>query len=190
MSHKRPIPSTLLSDSTATGRSLLTATDAAAARAAVAPVTTPSLVSEAAGGWTPVAVQAPGQVTVTGGEIVTSYSGASTTNNAGGFETRAWPSGVGGEYVFTARVQIENNAGSATVTYANIAYSGGLFYWFIRASGTADFSANFSGGTTFVSGVSLPVDGTGWVRVRVVGSRITVWTGVGVGTAGRHSRST
>lgn len=176
-----------ISDATAAGRSVLTAADAAAQAALIdaARVTTPSLASEAAGGWTPSFVQSPGQVTVTGGEVLTSYTGASTTNNAGGFEQADWPSSVGAEYVFTARFRITNNAGAATVAYANVTYTGGgLFYWILRASGTSDFSANLaSENTALMSGVTLPVDGTGWIRFRVRGARVTVWTGVGVGTA-------
>lgn len=172
---------------TAIGLGAVTATGATAAAVAAivdaGRVTTPSLVSEVAGGWTPDSVLAPGQVTVTGGEIVTSYTGASTTANAGGFESRAWPSSVGPEYTFTARFEIANNTGAATVAYANVGYTGGgIFYWLLRASGTANFSANLAGeNAALVSGVTLPVDGTGWVRFRVRGTRVTVWTGVGVG---------
>jgi hypothetical protein len=160
-----------------TGAALLALVDAAR-------VTTPSMASEVAGGWTPTLVTAPGQVTVTGGELVVSYSGASTTSGAGGYEESAWPAAVGAEYEIRARARITNTTSADSRLYGNVLYGAGLIYWIVRGDGITKFCANLaSENAQLGADVTLPVDGTGWVRFRVRGGRLTYWTGVGVGTA-------
>ena len=72
-------------------------------------VTTPSLVSEVAGGWTPVDVTSPGTVTVTGGEVLVSIPNASTTASAGGKESRSWVA-AGRAFEVLARYQSTGDA--------------------------------------------------------------------------------
>lgn len=147
-------------------------------------VTTPSLASEVAGGWTPTLVTAPGQVAVTGGELVVSYSGASTTSGAGGYEERAWPDGAGAEYEVRARARITNTTSADSRLYGNVLYGAGLIYWIVQGDGVTRFFANLaSENAQLGAAATLPVDGTGWIRLRVRGARATAWTGVGVGTA-------
>lgn len=153
-------------------------------------VTTPSLVSEAAGGWTPVDVTSPGTVTVTGGEVLVSIPNASTTSGAGGKESRAWPAS-GRNFEVIARVQMTGDADAEIQAVLRLDYiaAGAGFYWVLNAAGTWQAYSTFDNIesvallTSGLAVTGMPRDGTGWTRVRISGQRLTLWTGIGVGSA-------
>lgn len=153
----------------------------AATRAAA--VTTPSLASEVAGGWTPSAVVSPGSVTVTGGAIVTTIPNASNTTNAGGFELRAWPA-YGDNVEIVARYTETGDATNAILALQFVEWASGSVYWALGAGGTWDLYSNLASENTSVAQrTGMPRNGTGWTKLRINGQRITAWTGIGVGSA-------
>ena len=146
--------------------------------------TEPSLVSEVAGGWMPVDVTSPGTVTVTGGEVVVSIPDASNTPSAGGKESRAWPAS-GRSFEIIARYQSTGDANAAIEGILRVDYgSAGVgLYAVLKASGAWQVYANFGGAEDaplLGSLTGLPRDGTGWLRCRIDGARVAVWTGIGV----------
>jgi len=148
-------------------------------------VTTPSLVSEVAGGWTPVDVTSPGTVTVTGGEVLVSIPNASTTASAGGKESRSWVA-AGRAFEVLARYQSTGDADAEIQGILRLDYAVGNAYWILNAAGTWQCYSNFDGSENvalLVSGLAvtgMPRDGTGWIRTRIDGQRLTLWTGIGV----------
>ena len=148
-------------------------------------VFTPSLASAGAGGWSPVDVTSPGTVTVTGGEIVVSIPNGSNTTLAGGKESRAWPAS-GTNFEVIARYESTGDADVAIEGVLRINYAVGYLYWILQGTGAWQAYSGFDGveNVELLNGLTgMPRDGTGWTRTRINGQRVTLWTGIGVGSA-------
>jgi hypothetical protein len=181
MSHNNPIPSTLISDSSAVGRSLLTAADAAAARAAL------SL------SWTEIAATAFTHTagTVTGGvasvvssRLHTELAGVISDDLSGGFNGPrheiALPVDDGSAWSVAARishtgldsggrVSLSLRRTTVQILGATILNSGNLETFSDVAAPTSTITAGFASGD--------------WLRITRRGGIMEVYTGTGASLA-------
>lgn len=147
-------------------------------------ITTPSLAS--ATGWT---------ATNNGGTaaINTADGRAELEIPAGGALTSNLPSitratGIVGDWELRARLVAYTGGGApraAIGMWSAVDGSGGGIEVWVGASGDVELLTRVSGGLTGrgIAYPSLPLAGTGWVRIRYRDGRITVFAGVGVGSA-------
>lgn len=141
-------------------------------------VTTPDLNS--ATGWTVTDLLA-GSGAITGGAY-TSTIPVGTTAATGSYVTRAYT--FAPQWELQGRVEITSDASGELLAGLSGVWSGGVLSLYVRGSGAfylyQEGSWGFSGLT--ITGSSFPVDGTGWVRLRVGGTRVQVWSGIGSGS--------
>jgi hypothetical protein len=208
MSHNNPIPSTLISDSTAAGRSVLTAADAAAQRTALglADVSTPVAVAQTAvvgdtitldltsgalgvtlTNGTGTAATTATTATLSMSAVATSaYSGSSYTSPrvlysiADGSTT---PALSPHRYEFTARLSAVS--GRTAGTYVIVAVENGATRKVLYFNSTT--CVVYTGTSIAVlatyNSCGVLYDGSDWIRVRVDGSRATFYIGRGTTSA-------
>lgn len=157
-----------------------TATAAATVRASLdaTRVTTPDLSSSS--GWTITALNA-GSGAISGGAF-TSTIPAGTTSGTGSTARRAYT--YAPQWELQGRVEITADTAGELLAGLTAVWSGGVLSLYVRGSGAfylyQEGSWGFAGLT--IAGSGFPVDGTGWVRLRVTGARVQAWSGIGSGS--------
>lgn len=189
------LPSTAISDSTSTGRSVLTAADAAAARAAIGAGT-----GSGSGSVTSVAATVPAFLSISGSPITTSgtlaisYSGTALPVANGGTGTTSLGTGIA-SFLSSGNLpasalpaltgDITSSAGSAATTLATVNSNVGTFG---NATTVPQVTVNAKGLVTAVSNVTISASGNVTNNATLTANRIVLGGGttvVGVlGSAG------
>ena len=166
-----------VSDGGAVGRSVLQSATAADAATAQGLLWTPSLASSS--GWTDVS-SGVGSVAITGGALTGTITGSVAPVNIAA-ATIPW----GGSDCFDvrARVQITGSTGADAKANLRVRYGSDGFTIVPSGDGGLALIRTLGGYGSLASTTGRPVDGTGWVRLRIVGQRVTFWYGTGVGSA-------
>jgi len=150
---------------------------ASALLAALGLLWTPSLASSS--GWTDVS-SGGGSVVITGGALTGTVPG-STAATIVGAATLPWGSTDG--FDLRARVQIAGDTTANAKAHLRVLYGGDGFFVVPKGNGSLELVRTLGGYASLATVASRPVDGTGWVRLRVVGQRVTVWYGTGSGSS-------
>lgn len=141
-------------------------------------VTTPDLTSDAS--WT-VTEYVSGTGAISGGAFTVTMP---TGSSSGSGSSANYATTFSSRWELTARVEITNDTDGEMLAGLSGVWSGGLLTVYVRGSGAwylyQEGAWGFSSLT--ISGSSMPVDGTGWVRFRVDGTTVQVWTGIGSGS--------
>ena len=157
-----------------------TATDAADVYDLLAStrVTTPDLTSST--GWTITPLGA-GSGAITGGAY-TSTIPAGTTPATGSLAAHSYT--FAPQWELQGRVEITADTAGELLAGLSATWSGGTLTLYVRGSGAfylyQEGAWGFAG--LSISGSGFPVDGTGWVRLRVNGTRVQAWSGIGSGS--------
>ena len=138
---------------------------------------TPSLASSA--GWTDVS-SGGGSVAITGGTLTGTVPGSIAATIVGA-ATIPW--GSTDCYDVRARVQITGDTTSNAKGHLRVNFAGGAITINQQGDGTLQLLTTFGGFSLWATVASRPIGGTGWVRLRITGQRVTAWYGTGVGSA-------
>ena len=164
------VASTDITDSTSTGRAVLTAASALAGRVALGLVAQPAL-----NGGTIV----PG-TNVTGAATATAYTATIASGalaNAVATNTVAWPATLDTSITLTARVVCTGTGAGARAAILKLLYGAAAAGDFLELD--VDDSGNVSllDHTGSLGGQSAPTPTrtTTWVRLRICGKRVTAW---------------
>ena len=135
-----------------------------------------SLTSSAS--WTDVS-SGGGSVTIASGTLIGTIPG-STAAVIVAASTLTW----GWDTVFEirARVEITGDTVVDAKGHLRILYGADGFFVVPCGDGSLSLIRTLGSFASLASAVSRPIDGTGWVRMRIVGQRITLWYGTGVGS--------
>jgi hypothetical protein len=154
---------------------VLAAADAAAARSALCDRVI-SLAALTATNGTGTAVAATGTLSYASGQTGTAY--ADYPRLVGAHGTSIW------SFDASVRITFTGASGSNTVASMGIGTTGAVYnsLVMIRLFGDGQIDGfDLSGGSVWsvYTPGTVPVDGTGWLRVRVQAGTMTFWTGVG-----------
>ena len=138
---------------------------------------TPSLTSLS--GWTDVSSGA-GSVAVAGGALTGTIPGSTAPVNVAA-ATIPWA--ATDCFDVRARVQISGSTGADAKAHLRVMYSGAGFLIVADGAGGLALIRTLGLFASLATATGRPVDGTGWVRFRVVGQRMTLWYGTGIGAA-------
>jgi hypothetical protein len=171
------VASTGISDSTATGRSLVTAADAAVAASVVLPLVAVSLATDT--GWSFLGSGSPSAASVGGGSLsITSEGGA-------GHYARACVAAVDGlsvEHVVRLTTATSTVTGQAIGILLATSTAATSFVGALVRGDEIVYVHDTAGATSGVA-VSGILGGQGWVRLVVRGGDVDVYAGVGTGGA-------
>lgn len=136
---------------------------------------TPSLASSA--GWTDVS-SGVGSVAITGGALTGTIT---TGSNNVAAATIPW----GGADCFDVRgrVQITGDTTANGQAHLRARYGSDGFLLIAGGAGSLSLVRTLGSYSSLASTAGRPVDGTGWVRLRIVGQRVTMWYGTGSGSS-------
>lgn len=169
------VTSASITDATAAGRAVLTAASASAQRAALhrRAVATSTLTATNGGG---TAVAATGALSYASGQ--TGAAWADYPRLVGAHAGSVWA--LDG----AVRVTMTGNPTANTVASLGLGSTGSAYgaVVLVRVSGAGSVDAYDTTPSIVLAGTAngtLPVDGTGWLRARVQGGVLTIWTGVG-----------
>lgn len=143
----------------------------------VSPAWTPSLASSS--GWTDVS-SGVGSVTITGGALTGTITGSVAPTNVAA-ATIPWA----GDNAFEvrARVQISGSTGADAKAHLRVRYVGGDLCVVPSGDGGLLLFHSIGGYSPISTASGRPINGTGWIRLRVVGQRVTLWYGTGSGAS-------
>lgn len=138
---------------------------------------TPDLTSAA--GWTDVSSGSGCSVAVTGGTLTgTVGSGAPTLVGAA---SRAW--GGSDAFDLRARLAVTGSTSADAKAHLRVRYGADGFFLVCDGAGGLALIKTLGGFASLATAAGRPIDGTGWVRLRIVGQRVTAWHGTGSGAS-------